>query len=61
MPVYSDAQNSTTNGSGIHNSRLSVPVGTSEPGSPSVGDAYYNTSSKKLMVYDGSAWVGHSK
>ena len=60
MPVYSDAQNSTTNGSGIHNSRLSVPVGTSDPSSPSVGDAYFNTSTQKLAVYDGSDWRSHS-
>ena len=56
MPVYSDAQNSTTNGSTIHDSRLSFPVGTSDPGSPTVGDAYFNTSTQKLKVYDGSAW-----
>ena len=57
MPVYSDAQNSTTNGSGIHNTRLSFPVGTSDPGSPTVGDAYFNTSDKKLKIYNGSAWL----
>ena len=56
MPVHSDAQNSTTNGSAIQNSRLSFPVGTSDPASPSVGDAYFNTSNQKLKVYDGSAW-----
>ncbi len=59
MPVYSDAQNSTTDGSGIHNSRLSFPVGTSDPGSPTVGDAYFNTSDNKIKVYDGSAWISH--
>ena len=56
MPVHSDAQNSTTNGSGVHNSRLSFPVGTSDPASPTVGDAYFNTSIAKFKVYDGSAW-----
>ena len=56
MPVYSDAQNSTSDGSGIHNTRLSIPVGTSDPGSPTVGDAYFNTTDKKIKVYDGSAW-----
>ena len=59
MPVYSDAQNSTTDGSGIHNSRLSIPVGASDPGSPTVGDAYFNTSDQKIKVYDGSAWIAH--
>jgi len=57
MPVYSDAQNSTTNGSGIHNSRLSFPSRAEPPGSPTVGDAYFHTGDQKLKVYDGSAWV----
>ena len=57
MPVFSDVQNSTTNGSAIQNSRLSFPVGTSNPGSPSVGDAYFNTTDKKLKVYNGSTWL----
>ena len=56
MPVYSDAQNSTTNGSTIHDSRLSFPSRAEAPGSPTVGDAYFNTSNQKLKVYDGSAW-----
>ena len=34
----------------------SVNVGTSQPGSPSTGDIYYNTSTG-LQVYNGSAWV----
>tara|TARA_Y100001968_G_C19270485_1_gene673982 strand:+ start:494 stop:682 length:189 start_codon:yes stop_codon:yes gene_type:complete len=57
MPVYSDAQNSTTNGSTISSTRLSFPVGTSNPASPTVGDAYFNTSTGAFVVYDGSSWL----
>lgn len=29
---------------------------SSDPGSPSTGDIYYNTSTGTLKVYDGSYW-----
>jgi hypothetical protein len=35
----------------------SVNVGTSQPGSPSTGDIYYDNSSGNLKVYNGSSWV----
>ena len=59
MPVYSDTQNSTTDGSGIHNSRLSFPSRAGDPEAPTVGDAYFNTTDQKIKVYDGSAWISH--
>jgi hypothetical protein len=30
---------------------------SSDPGSPSTGDIYYNTSTGTLKVYNGSAWI----
>tara|TARA_B100001996_G_scaffold181472_1_gene138616 strand:- start:4011 stop:4181 length:171 start_codon:yes stop_codon:yes gene_type:complete len=36
--------------------RTGVPTGTSDPGSPAVGDMYYKTDTKKLRVYDGTEW-----
>ena len=47
----------------INNSRKGIfasmnpGVSGSNPGSPSTGDIYYNSSSKKLLVYNGSSWV----
>lgn len=29
----------------------------SAPGSPSTGDIYFNTTDKKVYVYNGSSWV----
>ena len=36
--------------------RTGIPTGTSDPSSPSVGDIYFKTDTKKLRVYNGSSW-----
>jgi hypothetical protein len=36
---------------------LQFPGATSDPSSPAAGWVYFNTSSNKLRLYDGSAWV----
>jgi|9_EtaG_2_1085328.scaffolds.fasta_scaffold00137_4 hypothetical protein len=47
----------------INNSRKGIfasmnpGVSSSNPGSPSTGDIYYNSSQNKLLVYNGSSWV----
>ena len=43
----------------LNGNKLKNPVidtQTSDPGTPNVGQAYYNTSQDKLRIYDGSAW-----
>lgn len=34
-----------------------MPVGPNPPTSPAVGDTYYNTTDKRLYVYNGTDWV----
>ena len=36
---------------------LSIHLSSSTPGSPSEGEIYYNTTTNKLMLYNGSAWL----
>ena len=36
--------------------RMGIPTGTSDPGSASGGDMYFNTSTKTVRVYNGSSW-----
>ena len=43
-------------GSEGHSDRMSLPTGTSDPGSAAAGDMYYKTDTKKIRIYDGSAW-----
>ena len=43
-------------GSEFKSDRVGFPEGTSDPSSPSTGDLYFNTSDKKLRVYDGTSW-----
>ncbi len=43
----------------LNGNKLKNPVidtQTSDPSTPNVGQAYYNTSQDKLRIYDGSAW-----
>ena len=44
-------------GSEGHSNRMSLPTGTSDPGSAAAGDMYYKTDTKKIRIYDGSAWA----
>ncbi len=37
--------------------RLRLQNQTSDPVSPTQGDVYYNSTSKKLRLYDGTSWV----
>lgn len=46
-----------TSGTDFKSDRTSLPTGTSDPSSPSVGDMYYKTDTKKVRVYDGSSWT----
>ena len=43
-------------GSEGHSNRMSLPTGTSDPGSAAAGDMYYNTDDKKIRIYDGTDW-----
>lgn len=36
---------------------VTLPTATSDPSSPSAGDAYFNTSDSLVKVYNGSAWA----
>ena len=44
-------------GSEGHSDRMSLPTGTSDPGSAAAGDMYYKTDTKKIRIYDGSSWA----
>tara|TARA_B100000131_G_scaffold214476_1_gene206200 strand:+ start:243 stop:1163 length:921 start_codon:yes stop_codon:yes gene_type:complete len=48
---------SSGTGSEGHSNRMSLPTGTSDPGSAAAGDMYYKTDTKKIRIYDGSAWA----
>jgi len=37
--------------------RFTIPTYTTDPDDPSTGNVYFNTSSNKLFVYNGSTWV----
>ena len=39
------------------NGSLRLPVSATDPGSPSEGKIYYNSTSKSVKVYDGSDWI----
>ncbi len=43
-------------GTEAHSNRMSLPTGTSDPASASVGDMYYNTDDSKIKIYDGTEW-----
>ena len=45
-----------TSGTEWKSDRTGIPTGTSDPGSASGGDMYFNTSTNKVRVYDGSSW-----
>ena len=45
-----------TTGSEARADRMGLAIGTSDPGSAAAGDMYYKTDTKKIRVYDGSAW-----
>jgi hypothetical protein len=38
------------------NGSLTLPTTTSDPTSPSAGHSYFNSSTKKLKIYDGTSW-----
>lgn len=44
-------------GGKISGGPIVIPTATSDPGSPSTGQIYYNTSSAVLRIYNGSSWV----
>ena len=37
--------------------RSGLPTGTSDPGSASAGDMYFNTSTGKVKFYNGASWA----
>jgi len=37
--------------------RIGLPVGTSDPTSPSAGEIYFNSSTNKVRQYNGTAWA----
>jgi len=49
--VGSDSINSN-----VRSDRVGFAISTSNPGSSSEGDSYFNSTNKQLNVYDGSAW-----
>ena len=53
MPVIVGASGTGTEGKA---DRLGLATGTSDPGSAAAGDMYYKTDTKKIRIYDGSAW-----
>ena len=40
----------------IYGSKMKLPTGTSNPTSPVVGDAYFNSADNQLRIYNGSEW-----
>jgi hypothetical protein len=40
--------------------RIGLPVGTSDPGSSTAGEMYYNNSTNKIRIYNGSGWTDFS-
>ncbi len=54
MPVIVGASGTGAEGKA---DRLGLATGTSDPGSAAAGDMYYKTDTKKIRIYDGSAWA----
>jgi len=48
---------SNSDDSRIRSNRVGFAASTSNPGTASEGDAYYNSGNSKLNVYDGSSWI----
>lgn len=48
---------SNDDNSRVRSDRVGFAISTSNPGSASEGDAYYNSSDSQLNIYDGSAWA----
>ena len=53
MPIF---VGSNSDDSRIRSNRVGFAVSTSNPGSASEGDVYFNSSDSGLRAYDGSAW-----
>tara|TARA_B100000131_G_scaffold117957_1_gene114962 strand:+ start:1007 stop:2686 length:1680 start_codon:yes stop_codon:yes gene_type:complete len=53
MPVITGSGGTGTEGK---SDRIGLPTGTSDPGSPAVGDMYFKTDTKKVRMYDGTQW-----
>lgn len=57
---YLDRMNSTARKVSLGDlllSSLSLPVATSNPTSPVLGQIYFNSSASEIRVYNGSTWV----
>ena len=52
MPV----QVGSSTGTIFEGDRTKLPTGTSDPGTAEAGDMYFNTSTSKVRIYDGSSW-----
>jgi hypothetical protein len=48
---------SNDDNSRVRSDRVGFAISTSNPGSASEGDAYYNSSDSQLNIYDGSEWA----
>ena len=48
---------SNDDNSRVRSNRVGFAISTSNPGSASEGDAYYNSTDNQLNIYDGSAWA----
>ena len=48
---------SNDDNSRVRSDRVGFAISTSNPGSASEGDAYYNSSDSQLNIYDGSEWT----
>ncbi len=54
MPIITGSGNSGTE---MNSDKLGIPTGTSDPESGTTGQIYYNTTTNKIRLYNGSSWV----
>ena len=40
----------------LSSDRISIPQGTSDPSNPGTAQIYFNTTSNKIRIYNGTTW-----
>jgi len=45
-----------TPGGPLSSDRISIPQGTTDPSTPGIAQIYFNTTSNKIRIYNGTTW-----